>query len=277
MQTFIKSNGLKEIGRSKIRNYDSIACVQAAIDSGELKENDLFTTIAAHGITEDLEAVIHCLVSITPSSASPVNMLVTQDQLSVASDITALTTRVTNAETNISDNATEIASNTGLINQLGARTGVNETNICNLQDCKFDTATFNTFYNGEFTSLVTDYNSQIACRVECCDFTSYQGTISTALTNIDTNYQALATRVCTAEGDIDNLESCPGLNCVGTLTGVTLNGTNQTVSNGVAALKAVTAVCNSLDQTLYPVTNQGVAVIKLPSYSLSGTVLTITV
>lgn len=282
MKTFIKTaDGISAANPSKIRNYPSVECVRAAIASGELQDGDLFTTVAAEGISEDIEAVIQCLVTITPTTASAANMLVTQSQLDSAADVTALTARVCCNEANIAQNAACISCNASLLNQVGSRVGVNETNIAGLQQDKLDKCSFNLFYNNEYSALVADFTSQIACKVQCCDYEAYQTTLGTCFTNIDTSMSCLSNCVGSIESDISDIQSCDGLSCVGTVTSVNDISPDANGNVTLALCKGtVTALYDTESNCCFTPDSNGVLCVSglgggNAAYSLSGCTLTI--
>lgn len=257
--TFVKtSTGVQEVGRSRIRNYDSVECVLKAIEDGELRNGDLFTTVAAHGITEDIESVINCLVSITPNTASPSNMLVTQDQLTFIGDVTALQARVCQAEEDISTNASNIATNTSLVNQLGARVQVTENNLSCKVDCDDYTqgvAALQTAIGSKADQ--TSVTTALGLKVNCTDFDTLQSDVSA----IDTSVSNTATRV-------SNLSNCAGLDCTGTLVAADIAGLTDCVGT-------VTAICNS-NGTKHNPDENGLVTVAFPVITVSGTVMTIT-
>lgn len=162
MTSFVKGNsGLERADQAKIRNFVDACAAADALANGELGPNDLFTTVSAEGITEDIEAVINCLVSITPNTASPTNMLVTQADIgggSVMDCIAALNTCTCCLRDDV-DALTTNKADVSTVNQLGARVGVNETNITGLQTSKVsctDYTTNCTCTNNRLTSLETN-------------------------------------------------------------------------------------------------------------------------
>lgn len=284
MTTFVKSNGLKEVGRSKIRNYENVDCVWQAICCGDLLPGDLFTTVAAHGITEDITSVICCLVDITPNSASRSNMLVTQRDLAIVSDISALTARVCTNEDNIATNTSNIASNTSTLNQIGARTGVNETNISNLQSDLTTKVTCT-----DYSTFVTNTNDTLACKVDCIDFTDYVTCTNTFISNqetINSDVQtAFTTKVTCTDftpivTTVNNLTTCPGLDCTGVVVALNHNGSVVNPTNGIITINTckgtVTAICNTTRNTTCNPNANGVISIQIPQFTVSGSVLTIT-
>lgn len=237
MQEFIKTpSGLCEVGRGKIRNYANIDAVCCAIQNGELAPMDLFTTVAAEGVTEDIQAVINCLVSITPGCASCTNMLVTQIDLQGATDgIDCVRCRLDAFEICV-NNQKAMCSD---FNALAARVGVNETNIAALQDGKVsctDYATFTTNYGtwktgidsdvSQLKSDVTSNTNAISRRVLCTDY-------STAMSSVNTS--------------ITNLCSCAGLKCTGTVKSIYNSATGTTCTpdaNGNITLQVLSATLN---------------------------------
>jgi len=162
MTSFVKGNsGLERADQAKIRNFVDACAAADALANGELGPNDLFTTVSAEGITEDIEAVINCLVSITPNTASPTNMLVTQAEIGgggIMDRITALDTCTSQLRTDV-DTLDSCKADTSLVNQLGSRVGVNETNISGLQTSKVDCSDYTTnctCTNNRLTALETN-------------------------------------------------------------------------------------------------------------------------
>ena len=90
----------------------------------------------------------------------------------------------------------------------------------------------------DFTDYTTANDACMACRVQCCDFTAFQ-TSNTAAINAKvacTDYQTC----CSAwDSAISTLEAKPGLDCVGTVTGITVNGTACPATSGVVAITDV--------------------------------------
>lgn len=275
MTTFIKNsdNSLSEVGRSKIRNYATTDDVIAAIESGELKKDDLFTTIAACGLSEDVEAVIRCLVSITPNTASPTNMLVTQDQITDL-DIGDLRDRIDTAEANISTNTSCINTVNNTLQQVGAQVEVNANNI-DLRVCCTD-------FNTSMTNMGNLIQSVVDATASCTDFNNYKTSTDTNISNLNDDVDALETRVSTNESDIGNLQTCT------TSLQTSLNSTSNTVSNNttrIAALEnagyttckgTVTSINNTTDGNAFNPDQNGVVNMRVPVYTLSGSVLTIT-
>lgn len=298
MTSFVKgNNGLEEIGRGKIRNYASVEDVCTAIANGELAKDDLFTTITSEGITEDIEANINWLMSVTPSCASPTNMLVTQDDLSDL-DVGALTDRVCTNEQNITALQTTTGNLQTGLNQTTSRVGVNETNISNLQTCTSDLQTNveSRVSNTTYQSDLSDLRSDISDKVDCSDYSSDITALTTcdACLRTDVNSKVATTTYesnCTCTNNrITALESCPGLNCTGTLVATdiankvncsdftTLRTTVTNLGNcaGLDCTGTVKAICNETDNSCWTPSNTGVITMRVPIYTLSGTCLTIT-
>lgn len=205
-QLFVKTaTGLQEVGRSKIRNYADAAAVECAIRSGELQEGDLFTTVAVHGITEDIQAVINCLVSITPQNAAPDNMLVTQDQLDSSGSTTEAAIECVQCQ--VTDIATDIVQKAYCndLNALAARVGVNETNISSLTSNKVSCSDYATRVSevddaldckvdcSDYTTRNTDVDDALSCKVECSDYTTCVTALDTA---IQTKTSCVGTVTC---------------------------------------------------------------------------------
>lgn len=290
MQQFIKqSTGLAEVGRACLPTYESIDDVCAAIEAGELTEGDAFATVAAHGITEDIMATINCLVSITPGNAGPENMLVTQDQLDKAGgDIEC-----------VCEHLNEIAQDVlqkvycNDFNQLGARVGVNENNIADLQINKVSCSDYSTYISTNDTNIsnltsctsdlktnkvnCTDYNDTIACKVDCSDYNDFVTCTNTCLTDHENRITKLE---CPANYSIsgNTISSDVDTNVANTAEKASqavmnwVSGKGYTTCNGT-----VRCIYNSsANATCQPDAN-GQINMAMPVFNLSGTTLYITV
>lgn len=71
---------LVPVSEDKIRNYESLDCVRAAIQRGELTENDLFTTVCnVQAICDDLAHELYRVISYIPANTNSTdNKLVNQ-------------------------------------------------------------------------------------------------------------------------------------------------------------------------------------------------------
>lgn len=62
---------LVPVSEDKIRNYESLDCVRAAIQRGELTENDLFTTVCnVQAICDDLAHELYRVISYIPATTN---------------------------------------------------------------------------------------------------------------------------------------------------------------------------------------------------------------
>ena len=69
---YVKSGtSLVPVSEDKIRNYESLDCVKAAIQRGELTENDLFTTVCnVQAICDDLAHELYRVISYIPADTN---------------------------------------------------------------------------------------------------------------------------------------------------------------------------------------------------------------
>lgn len=69
---YVKSGtSLVPVSEDKIRNYESLDCVKAAIQRGELTENDLFTTVCnVQAICDDLAHELYRVISYIPANTN---------------------------------------------------------------------------------------------------------------------------------------------------------------------------------------------------------------
>lgn len=260
--TYVKtSNGLQPTDQSKVKNYSCAADVEAAISDSSLKEGEWFSIPAGIGIHEDIVSDVQRLLSYTPTNASATNQFATQADLPT-SDLTNLTNRVSTLETN-SATKTELAAcpDSSTVNQLGARVGVNETNI--------------------------------ACRVQCCDLTSICSDIYTCIGTVESaNETFIEQSFNPVKTDVTNLKSCAGLACTGTVvaTDIADMATCTYLSNnymtctdlastyagkaiescdGLACVGSVTAVCDTYSNTRYTPDANGVLCFRIQGMTAS--------
>lgn len=252
MKTFVKDvdGCLVATAEPNVKTYATAQDVCDAIVAGTLLEGEMWQTCSNEGIHTDTVDSVNYLLSVTPGTATPQNMLVTQDQLNEAADLTTVCARISQNEQDIASLGSNKASCSDF-NSLAARVGVNETNIGTLQT--------------DITNKVSTINDAIACRVCCSDLVTELGskvTCTDYTTMVGAIYNCISrleTRVCTNEDniashctDIGNLQSCPGLDCIGNVVGLINNGTDITPDA------------------------DGKVTLNTPVYTLSGTTLTIT-
>lgn len=281
MKQYVKNNDgcLIETAKTSIKTYETAQDVCDAITAGTLLEGEQWQIKTNEGIHTDTVDSVNYLLSVTPGTATPQNMLVTQDQLNDAADLTTVCARICQNEQDIASLGSSKASCSDF-NPLAARVGVNETNIGTLQTDITSKVTCT-----DYTTCVSNIDTAVSCRVCCCDLTTTVSTINDAIAcrvccsdlvtelgskvtctdyttcvgAIDNCISGLETRVCTNEDniachctDIGNLQSCPGLDCIGNVVGLINNGT--TITPGA----------------------DGKVTLNTPVYTLSGNTLTIT-
>jgi len=208
--------GLVNLVEPKIKNYESIECVRKALAAGELHEGEHWTTYCTFTApTDDLAALVYEMHSYIPAGTNPDdNTLVNQAMVS-GLDLDDL------PNIKACNDAQEAA--------------IEEIKTCNTNQ---QTAI-------EARVTCTDYNAYtaandacMACRVQCCDFNDF-------VTNIDSY---ISDRVCCSDyqtcctawdSAISTLQGKAGLDCVGTVTGVTVNGTACPATSGVVAITDV--------------------------------------
>lgn len=260
MNSFIKTaSGLVPSTTPKIKTYACSTDVYTAIANGELLEGEEFQVGVVEGIHEDIAADVCYLLSVTPSNASPSNKLATQSDLS---NITGdLDPRVCTLEENICNKsdiqaALDCKTDCNYSTALAARVGVNETNITNLQNCKalccdleatvgrvcaiedtipslVDQTTLANY------ATITCVCNEIASHagINCtgtlvasdiAGLTSCKGTVTCVGIGSGTTYGPDTNGKVTIPAYPPDLSSCPGISCVGKVTGVCVNGSEYT-------------------------------------------------
>jgi len=280
MKQYVKNNDgcLIETAKTAIKTYETAQDVCDAITAGTLLEGEQWQIKTNEGIHTDTVDSVNYLLSVTPGTATPQNMLVTQDQLNEAADLTTVCARISQNEQDIASLGSSKVSCSDF-SPLAARVGVNETNIGTLQTditskvtctdyttCvgNIDTAISCRVCCSDLTTTVSTINDAIACRVCCSDLVTELGSkvtcsdYTTCVSSIDSCISGIDTRVGTNENniashctDIGNLQSCPGLDCIGNVVGLINNGTTITPDA------------------------DGKVTLNTPVYTLSGNVLTI--
>lgn len=104
-----KNNSLTSVTTPSMKVYPNIDAVEAAIESGELKEGEVFGTEASNGIHTDITTLVYTMWAATPANASSENKFVVQSDLRDL-DITSLANKV--------DTSTFNSSVTGLQNDI---------------------------------------------------------------------------------------------------------------------------------------------------------------
>ena len=129
MKTFVKdADGcLVATAEPSIKTYETAQDVCDAITAGTLLEGEQWQIKTNEGIHTDTVDSVNYLLSVTPGTATPQNMLVTQDQLNEAADLTTVCARICQNEQDIASLGSSKASCSDF-NPLAARVGVNETN-----------------------------------------------------------------------------------------------------------------------------------------------------
>lgn len=237
---FVKVNtSLVDVSGDKIRNFACLEDVRAAILAGELAEGDMFTTICqTTGQTEDIAREVCRIASYIPDNTSPTNQLMNHcDFAQIESDIECRVqccdfTDYTTANDACMSCRVQCCDFNDFVTNISSY--VSDRVCCSDYTSGMATKVDCTDYN----SYVTSNDAAVACRVQCCDFTDFQTTNTTALNGkvTCTDYQTCCTAWDTA---IDALEAKPGLDCVGTVTSVTVNGTACPVASGVVAITDV--------------------------------------
>ena len=217
---YVKSGAsLVDVSGDKIRNFACLEDVRAAILAGELAEGDMFTTICqTTGQTEDIAREVCRIASYIPDDTSPTNQLMNHsDFAQIESDI--------ECRVQCCDFTDYTTANDACM-------------ACRVQCCDFtdyttanDTAVSCRVQCSDFNDFVTNINSYVSDRVCCSDYTSGMAT------KVDcTDYQTC----CSAwDSAISTLQGKAGLDCVGTVTGITVNGTACPATSGVVAITDV--------------------------------------
>lgn len=257
MKEFIKtSTGLSNVDNAKIKIYSSVEAAEDALANGCLAAGDVIATQFVDGagdITANIQTLADTVSTISaeiPSGTNAIdNTLVNQSMLSEA----------TGGAINVCCGSTCVCS----ISAAG--------NALVLDAVAFDGV----------TSLANR-----VCTLETAGYTTCEGTV-TAICQGTCCYTPASGVVTIPEADMSRvtaLESCPGLDCVGTVTSVN-NCTpdasgNVTVEGGydIDIYCSGTCVCSITKDAaalcLNAVAFDGAAV---ASYSLSGNQLTITI
>lgn len=267
MQFIKTSQGLSEVDRAKIRIYDTIEEAELALANGEITEGEVVGTrynesgdftLLIQAIADDVSTIQSYIPSDTDATT---NTLVNKEMLEEATggviEVQCSGTAVCNISSDNPLNLNSIAFD-----------GVDISDKVTCSDYQ------------QFQIDITDsLNCGLCCRVQCCDY------------NVDKT---------AIENRLTSLESCGGLTCVGDVTTSTLNSCvsdlNTDISGRVTCTdyqNAITNIdsnildlksCSGLDcvGTVTSVNNcspdnNGNVQITLPTYSLSGTTLTITV
>jgi hypothetical protein len=199
--------GLVNLVEPKIKNFESIECVRKALAAGELHEGEHWTTYCPFTApTDDIAALVYEMHSYIPAGTNPDdNTLVNQAMVSGLADLTQV-----------------------------------KQDIVDIKSCNTNQQTAI-----EARVTCTDYNTYtaandacMACRVQCCDFTAFQTSNTTAINAkvACTDYQTC----CSAwDSAISTLRGKAGLDCVGTVTSITVNGTACPATSGVVAITNV--------------------------------------
>ena len=199
MKEFIKSsNGcLVPTDQAKVKVYDSIQAAQTALDNGELSENEVFATrFTDNG--EDMALEINAM----------------------ADDIATLNSYVpagTDGDTNL------------LVNQCQL--------TCAMGDAKVDVYCGSTCVCTVSAAAPLNLAANAFNEYAQIDLTTYPGACclgtpidvycgNTCVCTLDTNANCLCLNAAAFDGvdltniesDITNLQSCPGLNCIGNVT-----------------------------------------------------------
>lgn len=166
MKTFVKDvdGCLVATAEPNVKTYATAQDVCDAIVAGTLLEGEMWQTCSNEGIHTDTVDSVNYLLSVTPGTATPQNMLVTQDQLNDAADLTTVCARICQNEQDIASLGSNKASCSDF-NPLAARVGVNETNIGTLQTDITGKVTCS-----DYTTCCTSWDLAISCRVCCCDY-----------------------------------------------------------------------------------------------------------
>lgn len=305
MKQYIKDNSccLIETAKQNIKTYECADAVCDAITNGTLLEGEMWQIKTNEGIHTDTVDSVNYLLSVTPGIATPQNMLVTQCDLSAATDLTSVCSRICQNETDISS-LCSCKTDCSDFNALASRVGVNETNITTNTGC-------------------------ITCRVQCCDYIDCVTTLNCNINTIRTDAAALTNRVCCNETNITDLQTtiackvtcsdyttCIGAinddisckvtcadytTCIGTVTSDIATNANciddlkdrvccaeadiatntgcidcLNACSGLSCTGTVNTITDMACGTVYSATNGNID-LPIPHMSLSGTVLTITV
>ena len=295
----------------KIKVYKCEDDVNAALRDGCFKTGEMFSIPVVNGIFDDLSGDIAEIKSLIPNSTTVSNQLTNVSIVQAmieggACDYSDCWTRLTNVEicanqnhSAIMDIGAVIPSDASSSNMLVATNTLTTcatslgNRITSLESCPgldyTGTVTSATTSEGSIvpTSGVLDLTSLAtkACAdTIAADLSTLSTTVSghtTSITNINTCTVNLDTRVT-------SLESCPGLNCTGTLKPSDLNSINSHLTDldtctaghtsSISTLNTCTDGLNTRVTSLESCPGLDcVGNISSANFSLSGTNLTITI
>lgn len=217
---------LVPVSEDKVRNYESLECVTAAIAAGCLHPGDLYTTICkTEAICDDLAATIYQILSYIPDTTNA-----TDNKLLNHCDMGTALTDIDCAKCDIADL---------------------QACVTNLNSCKVECSDYQTCCTAWDTSIT----NLCSCAGLSCTGTlvpSDLDTINTCIAclkscpGLDCTGDVSGSRVCCSDYEtccsnwntcISCLKACSGLDCTGNVTKAqvnamfTLSGTTLTITS----------------------------------------------
>lgn len=285
----------------KIKNYACAEDVCQALSDGCFTTGEVFSVPVVNGIFEDMSSDIAEIKSYIPNTTSISNQLTNVSQVqgmieSGSADYSECWTRLSNVESCADTNASSISqiaavipSSASSVNKLvDATTLSTETaRITALEGCEgiacVGTVTSATNCDGTSitpTNGVLDLSSlALACDLTATNssLTTLSNTVSThttCISCIEEDVDANTTCISNVQTAVTCLQSCPGLNCTGTLVSSDLTTIRSCISTHDTC---ITCYDNRLDELESCAGLACTGNVSSTCFSLSGSVLTITI
>lgn len=228
---------LVPVSEDKIRNYESLDCVRAAIQRGELTENDLFTTVCnVQAICDDLAHELYRVISYIPANTNS-----TDNKLLNHCDIAGI-----GGNTDVQVGSCVNHASDGLVDITTSVQSLITTETTNKVSCS------------DYETCCANWDLCISClkscpgldctgsdKVSCSDYESccsnWNNCISClkACAGLDCTGTLVASDLDTINTCIACLNACPGLDCAGDVTKTEVNamftliGTTLTITSVV--------------------------------------------